>query len=429
MARIAGVLARQILDSRGNPTLEASVSLDDGSLGRASVPSGASTGKAEAIELRDHDPQLYCGRGVLEAAAHVEQLIAREIIGMDARDQEAIDQKLVDLDGTPNKRQLGGNALLGVSLAVARAASVSARLPLYAYLGGYAASELPVPMVNILSGGLHGGGNVDFQDFLVIPLRAESFSGALADAISVYRAMKAVLQKRGLSVAGVADEGGYAPPLESNELGFELMVEAIEQAGFSTGKEAAIAVDVAASQFAKAGRYRLAADGVTIDASEMVERLANWAGRYPIVSIEDGLGEDDWPGWKALTLRLGGHCQLIGDDLFTTSVDRLRRGVEEGAANAALIKLNQAGTMSETLAAVDFARRHGFRTIISARSGETEDDFMADLAVATGAGQIKIGSVTRSERLAKYNRLLRIEAYLGSRARYAGAAVLGGFSP
>lgn len=429
MARIAGIRARQILDSRGNPTLEASVFLDDGSRGQASVPSGASTGQAEAVELRDGNPAVYCGRGVLEAVERVEQLIAREIGGMNARDQEALDQKLIDLDGTRNKQHLGGNALLAVSLAVARGAAASAGLPLFAYLGGYAAAELPLPMVNILSGGLHGGGNVDFQDFLVIPLRAESFSGALADAVSVYRAMKEVLHGRGLLAAGVADEGGYAPRLESNELGFDLMVEAIERAGFVPGKEAAIAVDVAASQFAEADCYRLAAEGITVDSGEMVERLSNWAGRYPIVSIEDGLGEEDWQGWQALTSRLGGHCQLVGDDLFTTNLNRLRRGSEEGAANAILIKLNQVGTLSETLAAVDFARRHGYRTIISARSGETEDDFMADLAVATGAGQIKVGSVTRSERLAKYNRLLRIEAHLGSRATYSGAAVLGDFSP
>ncbi|MDE3179245.1 MAG: phosphopyruvate hydratase [Acidobacteriota bacterium] len=421
MSRIAGIRARQVLDSRGNPALEADVFLEDGSHGRGMVPAGASKGKGEACELRDKDAAKYGGMGVLEAAAHVEQVIAPEVNGMDARDQEGVDDKLIALDGTDNKRHLGANALLAVSLGAARAASVSAGLPLYRYLGGLSAIELPVPMVNILSGGLHGGGNADFQDYLVIPLRATSYSDALRDAAAIYAAMKDVLKSHAVYTPGVADEGGYAPKLDSNAAGFDLMIEAFERAGFRPGKDAAIAVDVAASQFASRGRYDLAAEGVTLDSRELARRLEEWAGRYPILSIEDGLGEDDWAGWKDLTKKLGGRCQLIGDDLFVTNLERLKRGIDEGAANSVLVKMNQAGTLSETLAVAMCARSHGYGTVVSARSGETEDDFMSDLAVALGAGQIKIGSVTRSERLAKYNRLLRIESELGARAAYAGA--------
>lgn len=421
MSLITAFHAREILDSRGNPTLEASVMLEDGSVGRAMVPSGASTGKAEARELRDRDSARYGGRGVLDAVNNVKQMIAGELTGMEAFDQEAIDRRLIALDGTANKQRLGGNALLAVSLAAARAGAASAGIPLYRYLGGYAARELPVPLVNTLSGGLHGGGNFDFQDFMVVPLRAQTFSQALADAASVHRAMKGVLKMRGLPSAGVADEGGYAPALPSNEAGFDLMIEAIEAAGFAPGKDAAIAVDVAASQLATRGRYHLAAENSELESDDLIERLATWRQRYPLISIEDGLGEDDWQGWKSLTSRLGGECQLIGDDLFATNLTRLQRGIEAGVATAILVKMNQAGTLSETLAVTAFARRHAYRTVISARSGETEDDFMAELAVAVGAGQIKVGSVTRSERLAKYNRLLRIEAELGRRAYYPGA--------
>jgi len=423
MPRIGQIRARQVLDSRGNPTVEVDVRLEDGAFGRAIVPSGASTGKAEAIELRDADRKRYLGRGVLQAVAHVEQIIGPALLGTEAPGQAAVDALLRKLDGTDNKRRLGANALLGVSLAVARAAAASAGLPLYRYLGGSAAVALPVPMVNILSGGLHGGGNIDFQDYMVIPLRARRYSEALEDVVSVYRAMKDALQSRGVYRAGVADEGGYAPALKTNESGFELMVEALERAGLKPGKDAAIAVDMAASHFVEKGRYRLAAEGVELKPEEMVERLERWAGRYPILSIEDGVGEDDWSGWKLLTERLGQRCQLIGDDLFVTSAERLAKGVRERAANAVLVKMNQVGTLTETLEVVELARRHGYLTVVSARSGETEDDSLADLAVATGAGQIKVGAIIRSERLAKYNRLLRIEAELGERAVYRGANV------
>ena len=423
MPRIAALRAREVLDSRGNPTVEVDAVLEDGALGRAIVPSGASTGKAEALELRDGDPRRYLGRGVLNAVANVEQGIARALRGLEACDQKAIDERLRALDGTENKRRLGANALLGVSLAVARAAAASAGLPLYRYLGGAGAVELPVPMVNILSGGVHGGGNVDFQDYLVVPLRATRYAQAIEDVTAVYRAMKEVLKTRGIYRAGVADEGGYAPCLRSNEAGFELMVEAIERAGLEPGKDAALAVDVAASQFSRDGRYSLAVEGLELKASELIERLETWANRYPLVSIEDGLGEEDWEGWRVLTGKLGGRCQLLGDDLFVTNVNRLRKGIEARVANAVLVKMNQVGTLTETLELVELARRHGYRTVISARSGETEDDSMADLAVATRASQIKIGAITRSERLAKYNRLLRIEEALGENAEYRGASL------
>ncbi|MGH9327527.1 MAG: phosphopyruvate hydratase [Terriglobia bacterium] len=429
MARIEHVQARQVLDSRGNPTVEVDVFLEDGALGRAIVPSGASTGSAEAVERRDKDPASYLGRGVLDPIQNVEQMIAGELRGMEASNQPFVDQRLCDLDGTPNKSRLGANALLGVSLAVARAAAVSAGMPLYRYLGGLEAVELPVPMVNVLSGGLHGGGNIDFQDYMLIPLRARRYSEALEDACAVFRAMKHVLKSRGILTPGVADEGGYAPALKSNEAGFELMVEAFEQAGFKPGSEAAIAVDVAASHFFQNGLYSLSAEGVALRSDEFTRRMKEWVGQYPILSIEDGLAEEDWGGWKDLTARLSARCQLIGDDLFVTNLARLRRGIREGTANAVLVKLNQVGTLSETLAVLELARDHGYRTVISARSGETEDDFIADLAVATGAGQIKIGSVTRSERLAKYNRLLRLEQHLGTRAKYRGAELFAGLAP
>jgi enolase len=414
MPKISVVRAREVLDSRGNPTLEAEVFLDDGAFGRAIVPSGASTGKAEALELRDGDPKRYLGRGVSKASANIMEVIAPALRGVDAMDQLALDRRLIALDGTDNKGRLGANALLGVSMAAARAAAASARLPLYRYLGGVAATQLPVPMVNIMSGGIHGGGNIDFQDYQVIPLRAGRYSEALADVAAIYRAMKDTLISRGVFRPGVADEGGYTPALTTNEQGFELMVEAIEGAGFKPGEDAAIAIDVAASHFYANGRYSMIAEGVETDAEGMVKRLADWCRRYPILSVEDGVAEDDWSGWKLLTERLGSRVQLIGDDLFVTNPARLRKGIEAGVANAVLVKMNQIGTLTETLEVTQLARRHGYRTVVSARSGETEDDTMADLAVATSAGQIKVGAITRSERLAKYNRLLRLEEELGN---------------
>jgi enolase len=426
LSSINTIRTREVLDSRGNPTIEVDVYLEDGARGRGMVPSGASTGKAEALELRDGDRRRYLGRGVRRAIENIEQAIAPAVRGMDGGDQEALDARLCELDGTENKSRLGANAILGVSLAVARAAATSAGMPLYVYLGGLAAVELPVPMVNISSGGLHGGGNIDFQDFQVIPLRAQTYSEALRDVVLIYRAMKDVLTTRGVYSPGVADEGGYAPRLTSNEAGFELMVEAFEWAGFRPAKDAAIAVDVAASHFYRNGRYQLSTEGETLSTNEFVERLAAWVDKYPILSIEDGVAEDDEAGWKLLTERLGARCQLIGDDLFVTNPRRLGAGIRHGIANAVLVKMNQIGTLSETLQVLRLAQRAGYRTVVSARSGETEDDSMSDLAVGSGAGQLKVGAITRSERLAKYNRLLRIQEQLGTRAIYRGAAVYRG---
>jgi enolase len=423
MPRIQRIHAREILDSRGNPTLEVDVILNDGARGRGGVPSGASTGKAEALELRDGDAKRYHGRGVLKAMENVLQVIAPAVQGMDAGDQQALDARLCELDGTENKSRLGANALLGVSLAAAHAAAASAGVPLYRHLGGQEAVELPVPMINIASGGLHGGGNIDFQDFQVIPLRAKTFSEALHDAVLIYRAMRDVLKARGVFSAGVADEGGYAPRLPSNEAGFEAMVEAFERAGFAPGKDAAIAVDVAASHFYHHGRYQLSTERVVWSSADLVDRLAAWAERYPILSIEDGVAEDDDEGWKLLSARLGGRCQLIGDDLFVTNPRRLAEGIRDGIANAVLVKMNQIGTLSETMEVIRLAQCSGYRTVVSARSGETEDDSMSDLAVGTRAGQLKVGAITRSERLAKYNRLLRIEEHLGDRAVYRGKEI------
>jgi len=428
MSLIRQIRAREVFDSRGNPTVEVEVTLNDGAWGRAMVPSGASTGAGEALELRDGDPKRFLGRGVSKAVANIQEEIAPALQGLEASDQSRLDERLLTLDGTENKRRLGANALLGVSLAIARAAADSAGLPLYKYLGGNAALELPVPMVNILSGGIHGGGNIDFQDYMVIPLRANRYSDALHDAVTVYRTMKDVLKSRGVFQPGVADEGGYAPILASNEAGFELMVEAFERAELKPGKDAAIAVDVAASQFGREGTYVLSTEGVKLESAQWVEKLAGWAGRFPIISIEDGMSEDDWAGWKTLTDRLGSRCQLVGDDLFVTHTARLERGIREKVANAVLVKMNQVGTLSETLEVVDLAQRNGYRTVVSARSGETEDDSLADLSVATRASQIKIGAITRSERLAKYNRLLRIERELGERATYKGSEVFSSFS-
>jgi enolase len=426
MARILGIHGREVLDSRGNPTLEVRVALEDGARGAAIVPAGASTGTNEAVELRDGEVNRYGGKGVTVAVRHVEHEIPHALVGLEASDQTLVDDTLIQFDRTPNKRRLGANAVLGVSMAVARAAADSARLPLYRYLGGAAANELPVPMVNIMSGGVHGGGNIDFQDFMMVPLRAATYSEALADVNAVYRAAKDVLKERGVYSAGVADEGGYAPALKTNESGFDVMVQAMKRAGMEPGKDAAIAVDVAASHLLDGKKYRFKVSDEDLDSEDLVERLANCVDRYPILAIEDGLDEEDWDGWKTLTDRLGDQCLLIGDDLFVTHLGRLERGIDEGIANAVLVKINQIGTLTEALDVVSMARRNGYQPVISARSGETEDDFIADLAVATGASLIKVGAITRSERLAKYNRLKRIEKELGPHALYRGAEVFAG---
>ncbi len=425
MPAISRLVAREVLDSRGRPTVEVEAVADTGARGRAIVPSGASTGRHEALELRDGDPARHGGLGVRRAVENVRTEIAAAVVGRDLDDQEGLDAALVALDGTPNKGRLGANAILGVSLAAAYAAAAVRGEELYEHLARLwrraagpdaAGPSLPMPMVNLISGGLHAGGNLDFQDFLMIPVGARSYSEALEMVAAVYRALGAVLKAHGDESRLVGDEGGYGPRLGSNEAALGRIVEAVEAAGLAPGSEVAIAIDVAATHFYDPadGRYRLAAEGGNaLDAGAMVDRLAAWCAAYPIASIEDGLAEDDWGGWAALTARLGGSTQLIGDDLFVTRVDRLERGAAVGVANAVLVKVNQVGTLSESLAALAAARRLGYRAVVSARSGETEDATIADLAVATGAGQIKIGSIARSERLAKYNRLTRIEEAIG----------------
>jgi enolase len=418
MAVIELVLAREVLDSRGNPTLECEVGLEDGSVGRAIVPSGASTGKFEAVELRDGGAR-YGGKGVLGAVRNVNEIIAPALLDEDGYDQRGIDRILLDLDGTENKSKLGANAMLGVSMALARAAADSLGLPLYRYLGGAPAQVLPVPMMNVLNGGVHADNDVDFQEFMVAPVGAPSFAEALRMGAEVYHALKSVLNERGLATA-VGDEGGFAPDLPGNEAALELLVAAIQRAGYEPGPEVALAMDPAATEFWSDGRYELAGEGRTLDSAGMVELFQGLCDRYPIVSIEDGLAEDDWDGWLALTRALGDRVQLVGDDLFVTNVDRIRRGLELGVANSVLLKVNQIGTLSETFDAADLAHRNGWTTMISHRSGETEDTTIADLVVALGSGQIKSGAPCRSERVAKYNQLLRIEEELGESARYPG---------
>jgi enolase len=413
---IEGVAAREILDSRGNPTVEVEVLLDDGIIGRAAVPSGASTGAFEAVEKRDGGDR-YGGKGVLQAVASVLDEIAPELVGQEATEQRLIDQALLDLDGTPDKSRLGANAVLGASLAVARAAAESADLPLFRYVGGSHAHLLPVPMMNILNGGAHADTNVDVQEFMVAPVGASTFSEALRWGAEVYHALKAVLKGRGLST-GLGDEGGFAPDLPSNREAIDLIIEAIGKAGFAPGADVAIALDVAATEFHNDGAYRF--EGGTRTAEQMTAYYEELVASYPIVSFEDPLSEEDWPGWIALTAALGNRVQIVGDDLFVTNPERLRRGVEQSAANALLVKVNQIGTLSETLDAVDLAHRNGYRCMMSHRSGETEDTTIADLAVATNCGQIKTGAPARSERVAKYNQLLRIESVLDDAARYAG---------
>jgi enolase len=407
---IREIRALEILDSRGKPTVMVEVELSDATAASARVPSGASTGSHEAIELRDGDSSRYAGKGVRKAVENVTRVILPALRGANADDQTAIDRRMIELDGTANKSRLGANAILGVSCAVARAVARSGRLPLWRYLAGERRAVLPVPMVNILSGGLHAGRNFEFQDFLAVPLGFATYAEALEAIVAVHRAARAVLEKRGYALTGVADEGGWGPHLPTNETALDVMLEAIERASYHPGRQMAIAIDVAASHFFDEGKYELQTEGRSLTSAEMIDLLQGWVARYPVVSIEDGLAEDDWTGWQRLNQALGERAQLIGDDLFATNPQRLERGIRERAANAVLVKMNQIGTLTETFQVIDRARAAGFRAVISARSGETEDDFLADLAVASDAGQIKVGSITRSERLAKYNRLLEIEA-------------------
>ena len=418
MAYIESVGALEILDSRGNPTVEVTVALSDGAYGRAMVPSGASTGSHEAVELRDGDAR-YAGKGVHKALTNVVEKIAPEIIGLDGMDQVAIDGRMCALDGTPNKGELGANAILGVSLAVAHASAQSAGLPLYRYLGGVGSQLLPVPMLNVLNGGKHAQTSVDFQEFMLVPLGLPSFAEALRAGAECFHALRSVLKDAKFDT-GQGDEGGFAPSLKHNEEALEILLAAIDRAGYKAGDDVAIALDPATSELYKDGHYELAGEGKRLTSSEMVDLWERWVTNYPVVSLEDGMAEDDWEGWKLLTERLGSRVQLVGDDLFVTNVTRLRRGIQEGVANSILIKVNQIGTLSETLDAISTATRAGYTTVISHRSGETEDTTIADLAVAVNAGQIKTGAPSRSERVAKYNRLLRIEAEIGSAGRYAG---------
>jgi enolase len=424
MSNIAEIRARQVLDSRGNPTVEAEVWLQDGTVGRAIVPSGASTGEHEAVELRDGDKTRYVGKGVLKAVENVNREIADALVNFDAADQRTLDLKMIELDGTENKGRLGANAILAVSMAAARAAATCYETPLYRYLGGVGAATLPTPMMNILNGGAHADNNVDFQEFMVMPVGAPSFSEALRWGVEVFHTLKGVLKKRGYNTA-VGDEGGFAPSVKSNVEAIEVVLEAIQQAGYKPGEEIAIALDPAASEFFQDGKYVFKkSDKSAKSSEEMVRFWSKWVNDYPIVSIEDGLAENDWEGWSLLTKELGSKIQLVGDDLFVTNVQFLQKGIDKGVANSILIKVNQIGTVSETLDAIDLARRNGYTAIISHRSGETEDTFIADLAVATGVGQIKTGSASRTDRIAKYNQLLRIEEALAGGARFLGLKAL-----
>jgi enolase len=425
MPEILDISAREILDSRGNPTVEADVLLASGAAGRAAVPSGASTGEHEAHELRDGEKDRYLGKGVLKAVAAIEEQILPALRGMDATDQMGIDRAMLDLDGTDNKGKLGANAILAVSLASARAAANEVGLPLYRYLGGPLARTMPVPMMNILNGGAHATNTVDFQEFMIVPVGADTFGEALRMGTEVFHSLKKVLVKRGLST-GVGDEGGFAPNLANDEEALRVIIEAIEAAGYQPGKQIALALDVAASELHSGGTYTFKKSGAgTLDADGMIELYTKWMTEYPIVSIEDGLAEDDWDGWAALTKSIGDRVQLVGDDLFVTNTERLARGIENSVGNAILIKVNQIGTLTETLEAIEMARSAGYLSVISHRSGETEDTFIADLAVGTGAGQIKTGSASRTDRVAKYNQLLRIEENLGEAAEYPGGAIYG----
>jgi len=422
MTSISKVIGREILDSRGNPTVEAEVTLSTGVMGRAAVPSGASTGEREAKELRDNDKKRYLGKGVSKAVAHINEDIARQVCGMDCGDQAGLDAAMIDLDGTDNKSKLGANALLAVSLANAKAAAIQAQQPLYRYLGGDTARTLPVPMMNIINGGAHADNSVDLQEFMVLPVGAPSFTEALRYGVEVFHALKSVLNKKGMNTA-VGDEGGFAPDLSSNQEAIEIILEAIHQAGFKAGDDISLGLDVASSEFYDNGKYLLASENKSFDADQFSDYLAAWVDQYPIISIEDGMDESDWQGWDILTKKLGDRIQLVGDDLFVTNTSMFSRGIENNIANSILIKLNQIGTLSETLNAISMAHDASYTTVISHRSGETEDVTIADLAVATSAGQIKTGSLSRSDRVAKYNQLLRIESELGGSAIYPGKSV------
>ena len=425
MSTIIDITAREILDSRGNPTVEADVTLDSGVVGRAAVPSGASTGEREAVELRDGDKSRYLGKGVLNAVQAIEEQIAPSLAGMSAQDQMGVDNAMLELDGTPNKAKLGANAILAVSLATARAAAEDVDMPLWRYLGGPLARTMPVPMMNILNGGAHATNTVDFQEYMIVPIGAETFRDALRMGAEVFHALKKVLVKRGLAT-GVGDEGGFAPDLKTDEDALKLVIEAIESAGYAPGKQIAIALDCAASELFSKGKYDFKKSKAgNLEAQGMIDMYAGWMEKYPIVSIEDGLAENDWAGWAALTAQLGTKVQLVGDDLFCTNSEILAKGIESDVANSILIKVNQIGTLTETLMAMELARSAGYASIVSHRSGETEDTFIADLAVGTGAGQIKTGSASRTDRIAKYNQLLRIEEALGDAAEYPGGGVYG----
>ncbi len=424
MTEILDIHARQILDSRGNPTVEVDVLLDDGSFGRAAVPSGASTGAYEAVEMRDGDKQVYLGKGVLKAVEAVNGEIAEAIIGRDAEDQAEIDAAMIELDGTANKGRLGANAILGVSLAVAKAAADARGLPLYRYVGGVSAHVLPVPMMNIINGGEHADNPIDFQEFMVMPVGADSLAHAVQIGAEIFHTLKKGLHEKGLATA-VGDEGGFAPNLASTTDALDFIMASIERAGYRPGEDVVLALDCASTEFFRDGNYVMAGEGKTLSPAEMADYLADLVGRYPIKSIEDGMSEDDFDGWRILTEKIGDRCQLVGDDLFVTNPERLSMGIGKGLANSLLVKVNQIGTLTETLAAVDMAHRARYTAVMSHRSGETEDATIADLAVATNCGQIKTGSLARSDRLAKYNQLIRIEEQLGSAARYAGAAIFG----
>ncbi len=419
MAKIASIKGREILDSRGNPTVEVDVRCDDGSFGRAAVPSGASTGEHEVIELRDGDKRRYLGKGVQKAVKNVNDVIASKVVGMDVTSQTEIDKFMIRLDGTHNKSKLGANAILGVSLAVSKAASISTGLPLYRYLGGVSANILPVPLMNIINGGVHADNNLDIQEFMIVPLGFNSFSESIRAGVETFHSLKAILKKRGYSTS-VGDEGGFAPNLKSNEEAIECIIEAINQAGYRSGDEISIAIDVASSELYENGKYLI--EDKRLSRDKIVDLYKTWVDRYPIVSIEDGMAEDDWGGWRVLTEELGKRVQLVGDDIFVTDTTRLSQGIKEGIANSILIKVNQIGTLTETLETIGMAAKAGYTYIISHRSGETEDSTIADIAVATGSGQIKTGSASRSDRIAKYNQLLRIEEELGSEARFLGRA-------